>query len=92
MPKTKATLQCINSDGFGNPNNDGIVYFEEHAGQIYAGTANKINGFGLYGSDDGNLWAPAAEMGCGSKRNIAVIKLRSWRGYLYLGAWNIIQG
>jgi len=92
LSKTSLTLRCVNADGFGNQNNDGIVYFEEHAGRFYAGTANKVDGLGLYSSSDGESWIPAAHMGCGNKKNIAVIKLRSWRGYLYLGAWNIVQG
>jgi hypothetical protein len=78
----------INEDGFGNPNNIGIVYMEVHEGRLYAGTWNPTDGCLVYASGDGEAWEPVNVPGFGDKENQAVVRMRSVGEYLYVGTWN----
>ncbi len=81
-------MQEINADGFGNPNNIGIVYMETHDGRLYAGTWNPTDGCLVVASDDGTSWSPVSAPGFGDKANQAVVRMRSFGRYLYVGTWN----
>jgi len=81
-------VRRINADGFGNPSNIGIVYMETHAGRLYAGTWNRVDGCLVYASEDGETWTPVIEPGYGDSDNQAVIRMRSVGDYLYVGTWN----
>ena len=59
-------LSQINRDGLGNPNNIGIVYMETHAGRLYAGTWNRVDGCLVYVSEDEETWNPVIEPGFGA--------------------------
>ncbi len=82
----------INDNGFGNPDNIGIVYMETHAGRLYAGTWNRIDGCLVYVSEDGETWTPVIEAGYGDSDNQAVIRMRSVGEFLYVGTWNNLTG
>lgn len=85
-------VRKVNDDGFGNANNNGIVYMETHAGSLYVGTWNRIDGCMVYVSKDGESWAPVIEPGYGDADNQAVIRMRSVGDYLYVGTWNNTTG
>jgi hypothetical protein len=85
-------VKRINNDGFGNPNNIGIVYMETHGGLLYAGTWNRVDGCLVYVSEDGETWTPVIEPGYGDTDNQAVIRMRSVGAYLYVGTWNNLTG
>ena len=78
----------INADGFGNPNNIGIVYMEVHADRLYAGTWNPTDGCAIYATDDGEAWEQVIVPGFGDVANQAVVRMRSVGEYLYVGTWN----
>ena len=85
-------VKRINDDGFGNPNNTGIVYMETHAGRLYVGTWNRVDGCLVYVSEGGETWTPVIEPGYGDTDNQAVIRMRSVGDYLYVGTWNNLTG
>ncbi len=78
----------IHANGFGNPNNIGIVYMEAHEGRLYAGTWNRVDGCLVHASTDGSAWEPVNASGFGDKGNQAVVRMRSYGEYLYVGTWN----
>jgi len=81
-------VERINDDGFGNPNNIGIVHMEVHEGRLYAGTWNPTDGCLVYVSEDGERWEPVNAAGFGDVGNQAVVRMRSVGEYLYVGTWN----
>ena len=85
-------MKAINTDGFGNSNNEGIVYMVEHEGVLYAGVSNAVDGTVVMGSRDGENWKPVSDHGFGNARNIGIVRMRSWKGYLYAGLWNLTEG
>lgn len=85
-------VKQINSDGFGNPNNIGIVHMEVHAGRLYAGTWNIVDGCVVYATVNGQDWRPVIEPGFGDANNQAVIRMRSVGEHLYVGLWNNLTG
>ena len=53
-------VSLINGNGFGNPNNIGLVHMETHEGRLYAATWNRVDGCLVYVTEDGESWTPVA--------------------------------
>jgi len=85
-------VEQVNADGFGNSNNNGVVYMEVHEGRLYAATWNRVDGCLVYMSNDGESWETVIEPGFGDTDNQAVIRMRSVGEYLYVGTWNNLTG
>ncbi len=86
------TPRVIDDGGFGNRNNNGIVYMEPHGNRLYAGTWNPVDGCFIYTSEDGRHWEAVVENGFGDTDNQSIVKLRSAGDYLYAGTWNRVTG
>ena len=85
-----ATFWTVNGDGFGNPDNSGIMALASFNGYLYAGTANLITGFEIWKLEgaDGKI-LPAAELvidqGGTSPDNQWAGTAKEFDGYLYWG-------
>eukprot|EP00923_Selenidium_pygospionis_P048760 GHVN01083790.1.p1 GENE.GHVN01083790.1~~GHVN01083790.1.p1 ORF type:complete len:404 (+),score=6.49 GHVN01083790.1:134-1345(+) len=82
----------IISVGFGNKNNKGIRNLYEHTdGNLYAGTANYLDGAEIWRSSDGDSWTNIAREGFG-RGNGSARGMVSFRGALYVGTENSLFG
>jgi len=83
------TVQLVNGDGFGNPNNVGVFALASFNGWLYAGTINVLEGYELWklagpGGDDAPR--PIITGGGPSSANQAVTEMRVFNGQLYVPA------
>jgi hypothetical protein len=79
----------INSDGFGNSDNNTIGSLAGFKGAVYAGTGNS-DGAQLWRNDpDG--WHQVMSGGFGNEHNTGIDTLIGYNGYLYAGTANFID-
>lgn len=77
--------------GFGNDRNVGSFDLTVFGGQLYAGTANIIDGAEIWRSTNGTSWARVGSGGLGDQTNRMIVPLEVLGDYLYAGTWNISE-
>jgi hypothetical protein len=80
--------QQVNSDGFGDPTNQGAMSMAVFNNQLYAGAGNWDGaGASIWRSSNGSSWSPAMTGGFGFPEiNAAVVGMIAFKGKLYAGA------
>jgi len=77
----------VNTDGFGDQQNDTISALASFDGQLYAGTfQDSYNGAQLWRTT-GSSWTAVMTNGFGITRNVGIDHLLSFQGQLYAGTW-----
>lgn len=83
------TFTRVITDGFGDPNNGGISSLSSFNDCLYAGTYNPVTGYEVWKlrciSDREALPQPVIRGGAGQPHNEAVMSLRVFNDYLYVG-------
>ncbi len=74
--------------GYGNPNNGVTFALKKFNDQLYAGTGNLTDGFGLYRTPDGVQFEQIGEHGFGDSDNAYAWRLHRYEKHLWLGVTN----
>ncbi|MEW6408046.1 MAG: SdrD B-like domain-containing protein [Patescibacteria group bacterium] len=82
----------VNSDGFGDSNNDVISSLKSHNGRLYASTNNGSSGTQIWycsSCDNAGDWSVSANNGFGDGNSNIRSRLESFGSFLYAGTYNI---
>ena len=82
----------VNSDGFGDSNNEGIDLWVVFNGYLYAGTSYNATGGEIWRSSDGTTWTQVNSDGFGDSNNYWIYPSVVFNGYLYAGIGNDATG
>lgn len=75
----------VNTDGFGDPTNKGIMSLAGFGNSLYAGTWNSDTGAQLWRM--GSAWSAVTTDGFGNSYNMGIDHLIEFKGNLYAGTW-----
>ena len=82
----------VNSDGFGDSNNEGIDLWVVFNGYLYAGTSYNATGGEIWRSSDGTTWTQVNTDGFGDSNNYWIYPSVVFNGCLYAGTGNYATG
>ena len=82
----------VNSDGFGDSNNEGIDLWVVFNGYLYAGTSYNATGGEIWRSSDGTTWTQVNSDGFGDSNNYWIYPSVVFNGCLYAGTGNYATG
>ena len=82
----------VNTDGFGDSNNEHSFHAVVFDGYLYVGTQNAITGGEIWRSIDGTTWSQVNTDGFGDSNNESTSPTVVFNGYLYAGTVNEITG
>jgi hypothetical protein len=86
------TWTPVNTDGFGDSDNDQTGGFAIFGGYLYVGTRNDATGAQLYRSLNGTTWEQVIGNGFGDNNNYKMESPFAFNGYLYAGTRNEVTG
>ena len=90
--------EAVTTTGFGNKTNKGIrnliVYENKYGKALYAVTWSSRRGAQIFASKTGDrfTWSRVMENGFGNKKNIGILSVIEYNGYLYCGTGNAETG
>jgi len=83
------TWTQVNSEGFGDSNNVGVMSLTRFGDELYAGTSKyPAAGAEVWRSSDGASWNQVNEDGFADPNNSHITSLAVFDGYLYAGTFN----
>ncbi len=81
----------VNTNGFGDINNERIAGMAVFNGNLYVGTQNETTGGEIW-RYNGTAWVQVNTDGFGDANNVSAQELSVYNGYLYVGTDNLITG
>jgi hypothetical protein len=82
----------VNTDGFGDPNNNGGLSMSVFGSYLYAGTGNGTAGCQVWRSSNGTAWNKVNTNGFGDPNNYDAQSMCVMGSYLYVGVFGATPG